>query len=247
MKRNVLSIVLAALALLIAAGTLVFQWTGSPNAGVGRTDVATLKTQVAALQARGSGLRIAMINPDAAFSVFMNAIADLRQAVSDKSQEIATLNTSYQNGSTSASSYQMKLPQLNAELLDARVSADVGTLDHMIASSAFADMRTSLQSQRDASQALVDAVKSLVSMAKDGVGNTADFQNRFTQAQNGFTQLDQFVAQAATTKLQQVVKKIAMAQGIDLVVPVKNVVLYVSAAAVPDLTELVKTEMASYL
>jgi len=246
MKRTWLPLAVAALAFVVAAGALVLYWVAPAN-GVSPAEVAALKAQVASLQTRSGGPRIAMVNVDSAFSVFMNAVSDLRQAVTDKSQEVAELNTSYQNGATSASEYQMKLPQLNAELLDARVAADVGTLDHMIASSAFADMKTNLQAQRDAAQSLIDAVKNLVSMAQDGVGNTADFQNRFTQAQSSFTQLDQFVAQAATTKVQQAAKKIAQAQGVDLVVPVKNVVLYYNSTAVQDLTEPVKTEIAKYL
>ncbi|MCX6101012.1 MAG: hypothetical protein NTV92_06285, partial [Candidatus Bipolaricaulota bacterium] len=162
-------------------------------------------------------------------------------------QEITNLNNAYQAGTVSKVAYQQQLPQLNAELLEARVSADVGTLDRMIASAAFADMRTNLQKERDSSQALTDSAKVLVEMATGGTGETVDFQNRFTQEQSAFTLLDQFVAQAATTKVQQVVKRIAVAQGIDLVVPVKNVVLYYNSGAITDITEVVKTEIAGYL
>jgi Skp family chaperone for outer membrane proteins len=246
-KRSTLLMAMAALALVVAVGIVIVQFVGPSNRGVRQADFDALQSQVAVLKAGTAGLKVAFINVDSAFSVFMNAVAELRQAVTNKTQEITTLNTSYQDGSVLKDVYQRKLSQLNAELLDARVSADVGTLDRMIASAAFADMRSSLQKERDSSQTLIDSVRTLVEMATGGTGETVDFQNRFTQAQSAFALLDQFVAQAATTKVQQAAKKIALAQGIDLVVPMKNVVFYYNATAVKDITELVRTEIASYL
>jgi Skp family chaperone for outer membrane proteins len=247
MKRSSLWMVIAALAFVLAAGALAVQLVGPSKSGVSPSAFAVLQNQVASQNASAVGLKVAFINMDSAFSVFMNAVAALRQAVSDKSQEITTLNSSYQDGTVSKAAYQQQLPQLNAELLETRVLADVGTLDRMMASAAFADMRANLQKERDSSQALIDSAKVLVEMATGGTGETVDFQNRFAQGQAGFTLLDQFVAQAATTKVQQAVKKIAVAQGIDLVVPVKNVVLYYNSGAIMDITEVVKTEIAGYL
>ena len=247
MSRSTFLIVIAALAFALAAGGLVLQLAGPLKGTISQTDFAALQSRVASLETSGAGLKVAFINVDSAFSVFMNAVTDLRQAVSDKTQEITKLNNSYQAGTVSKDVYQQQLPQLNAQLLDARVSADVGTLARMIASSAFADMRANLQKERDSLQPLIDGTKTLVEMATAGTSGTVDFQTRFTQAQSGFTLLDQFVAQAATTKVQQAAKKIALAQGISLVVPVKNVVFYFNPAAVMDITELVKAEIASYL
>jgi len=247
MTRSPFLIAIAALALFLAAGALVVQFVGPSKGGVSQTDFAALQSQVGSLKTSGAGLKTAFINVDSAFSVFMNAVAALRQGVADKTQQITDLNNAYQAGTASKDAYQRQLLQLNTELLAARVSADVGTLDRMIASEAFADMHTNLQKERDSSQTLVDTAKSLVAIAVEGAADTPDFQNRFTQAQSAFTQLDQFVAQAATTKVQQAAKKIAVAQGIDLVVPAKNVVLYYNPAVVMDITELVKTEIAGYL
>ena len=247
MKRSSLWMVIAALAFALAAGALAVQLVAPSKSGVSQTDFVALQNQVASQKASAVGLKVAFINMDSAFSVFMNAVTDLRQVVTNKTQEIANLTTSYQEGAVTKAAYQQQLPQLNAELLEARVLADVGTLDRMIASVAFADMRTNLQKERDSSRSLIDSSKVLAEMATGGTGETVDFQNRFAQAQSAFTLLDQFVAQAATTKVQQAVKKIAVAQGIDLVVPVKNVVLYYNSGAIMDITEVVKTEIAGYL
>ena len=246
--RSPVVIAIAAAALVLAAGALVFQFVvPSRSDGVSRADLDALRGQVAAVKSGGAGLKVAFVNADSAFAVFTEAVSDLRQRATDKRQQITDLQNSYLQGTVSKDQYQKRLNELNVEVLDAQLSVDVGTLDRMIASSNFADLRADLQRLREQSQSIVDEVKNLVSMAKGGAIDATEFQSRFTQAQNAFTQLDQLVTQAATAKMQQAAQKVAIQRGFDLVIPAKNVVVYFNPATVTDITEYVKTEIANYL
>ena len=90
-------------------------------------------------------------------------------------------------------------------------------------------------------------MKNLVATAKLGVFDTTEFQSRLTQVQSAFQQLDTLLTQAATLKIQQASKKIAIQKGYDLVIPTKNVIVYANQSALPDITDLVKAEIANYL
>jgi len=248
MTRNSLVIAISAVALVLALGALAVQLlVPAKGDGVSRADFDALRNQVSTLKSGGAGLKVAFVNADSAFTIFTNAVSDLRQRATDKRQQVTDLQNSYMQGTVSKDQYQKRLYELNVEVLDAQLSVDVGTLDRMIASSNFADLRADLQRLREQSQSIVDEVKNLVSMAKGGAIDATEFQNRFTQAQNAFTQLDQLVTQAATAKMQQAAQKVAIQRGFDLVIPAKNVVVYFNPATVTDITEYVKTEIANYL
>jgi len=248
MTRSPLLIVIASVALVLAAGAIVLQFVlPSKGDGASAADVNALKTQVAAIKTGGAGLKVAFVNADTAFTVFTNAVNDLRQHATDKRQEITNLTNSYSAGTVNKDQYQKQLTQLNAELLDAQMAVDMGTLDRMIASSAFSDLKSSLEQLRNQADPVVTAIKNLVSMAKGGAIDATEFQTRYTSAQTAFTQVDALVTQAATAKIQQAAKKIAIQKGYDLVVPVKNVVVYYNPDTVTDITEFVKAEIANYL
>jgi len=248
MTRNSLVVAIGILALVLALGALAVQFlVPAKGAGVSRADLDALRGQVAAVKSGGAGLKVAFVNADSAFAVFTEAVSDLRQRATDKRQQITDLQNSYLQGTVSKDEYQKRLNELNVEMLDAQLSVDVGTLDRMIASSHFSDLRADLQRLREQSQAIIDEVKNLVSMAKGGAIDATEFQSRSTQAQNAFSQLDQLVTQAATAKMQQAAQKVAIQRGFDLVIPAKNVVVYFNPATVTDITEYVKTEIADYL
>ncbi len=248
MTRSPLLIVIAVLALVLAAAAIVLQFAlPSKGGGASAADLNALRSQVAALRSGGAGLRVAFVNAETAFAVFTNAVSDLRQTTADKRQQITELTSSYSAGTVNKEQYQKRLTQLNAELLDAQLSVDMGTLSRMIDSSAFSDLKSSLQELRNQADPVVTAVKNLVSMAKGGAIDATEFQTRYTSAQNAFTQIDTLVTQAATAKIQQAAKKIAIQKGYDLVLPVKNVIVYFNPDVVTDITEFVKAEIANYL
>ena len=117
----------------------------------------------------------------------------------------------------------------------------------MIAAPGFADMKSDLQRLKDEAQPVVDEMKNLVSTVRVGVVDPQEFQNRYTQVKNAFTQLDQLLTQAATVKIVHAANKVAVAQGYDLVLRAKNVIIYRNTAKLTDITDPVKHELATYL
>ncbi len=117
----------------------------------------------------------------------------------------------------------------------------------MLASAGFSDMHADLQRLKDEAQPVVDEMKNLVSTVRVGVIDPEEFQNRYTEVKNAFTQLDQLLTQAATSKIVEAANKVAVANGYDLVLRTKNVIIYRNTAKLVDITDLVKHELASYL
>jgi Skp family chaperone for outer membrane proteins len=241
-------IVIAALALVLAAGALVVQFVlPSKGEGASISDVEALRAQVAAMKSGGTGLRVGFVNVDTAFKVFLTAVSDISQRSTDKQQQIKDLQTAFSAGTVKQDAYQKQLSELNAELLDANVSVYAGVLDRMIASSDFADLRSDLQKVRVQVQDVLDASKNLVSMVKGGAMSATELQSRMAQVQTAYSQIETVVNQACAVKIQQAAQKVAIPRGFDLVLLQKNVVLYFSPATVTDITEFVKTEIADYL
>ena len=116
----------------------------------------------------------------------------------------------------------------------------------MLASAGFSDMHADLQRLKDEAQPVVGEMKNLVSTVRVGVIDPEEFQNRYT-VKNAFTQLDQLLTQAATSKIVEAANKVAVANGYDLVLRTKNVIIYRNTAKLVDITDLFKHELASYL
>jgi Skp family chaperone for outer membrane proteins len=248
MTRNSLVVAVAVVALALAAGALVFQFVvPSKGDGVSRADFDALRSQVAAVKSGGAGLKVAFVNIDNAFAVFLNAVSDLRQRSADKLQQITDLQGSLESGTVTQDQYQKRLNEYNTELLDANIAMYASVLDRMIASSSFSDLRADLQRVREMAQSLLDEAKNLVSMVKGGAISSSEFQARLARTQTNYTSLEKIVTQACAVKISQAAQKVAIPRGFDLVLIQKNVVLYFSPAMVTDITEFVKSEIAGYL
>jgi Skp family chaperone for outer membrane proteins len=249
MSRNVL--VVAVVALLLGAAALILQFVLPSNTGSEKSEIANLQTQVANLQSaqksQGAPLKIAYINAEDAFSVFTNAVQSLRQKALDKQQEISKLQQDFLASKISKDDYTKQNDLLQVQLLQAQLNIDIGTIDKLISAPGFADMKSDLQKLKDEAQPVVDEMKNLVSTVQTGVVDPTDFQNRYTQVKNAFSQLDQLLTQAATSKIVQAAQKVAVDNGYDLVLRVKNVIVYRNTARMTDITDLVKHELASYL
>jgi len=245
MSRNTL--VIAALALVLAIGALVLQFV-LPSGGDG-ADLAAMQADITQLkQASASqSLKVAYMDAEDAFTVFLLAVGDLRQQISDKNDEITQLKNDYAQGIVARDEYERSLYQLNAELLDARVTVAAGTLDRMIASNHFSNLRSQLISLREQAQPLVDEVNNLVSTIRVGAIDATEFTNRYATLSTLFEQFDGYVTSAATSKLVQATEQIANQYGYDLVIRKKDVIMYRNAATIDDITDLVKAEIQDYL
>ena len=212
------------------------------------TQVGSLKGQLQALAVQGGTLlRIAYINAEDAFTVFTDAVKDLRQKALDKQAEIVKLQQDFLASKISAEDYQAKYNQLQIELLQAQLNIDIGTLNKLISAPGFSDIRSDLERLIDYAQPLVDEMNKLVQMVQTGVVDPQEFQSRYTEVKNAFTKLDQLLTQTATSKIVEAANKVATQDGYDLVLRAKNVIVYRNTAKLTDITDQVKRELSTYL
>jgi len=247
MSRSVLYV--AGLALVLAVGALVLPFA-LPQGGGDDNRIAELEQTVEALQAQsgtGGELRIAYLDAEEAFTVFLEVTADLRERANEKMQEASALQNEYAAATISRDEYQQRANELQAELLDAQLTIDIAALDRMIASDDFADVRGKLEEWRETAGLLANEVNNLVSMAKMGVVDPVEYESRFTTAQSAFQQFDTGLTQVATLKIVQVAQSIAVDKGYDMVLRVKNVLVYRNPAELIDITDEVKSAISGYL
>ncbi len=244
MSRNTLYI--AGLALLLAVGALVLQFALPSGGGVSSSEFRALQNEVANLRQQGA-LRIAFVKAEDAFKVFTDAVSDMRQRATDKAAELVQLQQEYNNGTISDSDFEQQMMELKAEFLDAQYAVQVTMIDRMIAADGFADIRGELTALKEEAQSYVDGMKDLLSTARIGVIGTAEFDSRYAQLENAYQQLDQLLVSAATVKVVEAAKEVAVERGFDLVLNKQNVYVYSNPASVVDITDLVKTRLSGYL
>jgi Skp family chaperone for outer membrane proteins len=244
MSRNTLYI--AGLALLLAVGALVLQFALPSGGGVSGSEFRALQNEVANLRQQGA-LRIAFVKAEDAFKVFTDAVSDMRQRATDKAAELVQLQQEYNNGTISDSDFEQQMMELKAEFLDAQYAVQVTMIDRMIAADGFADIRGELTALKEEAQNYVDGMKDLLSTARIGVIGTAEFDSRYAQLENAYQQLDQLLVSAATVKVVEAAKEVAVERGFDLVLNKQNVYVYSNPASVVDITDLVKTRLSGYL
>jgi len=248
MSRNLVIAVVVSLVLSVCA--LVLPFVVNPGGGTDKGSVSALQGRVDALDAKLAGgvpLKIAYVDAEGSFTVFTDAVKDLRQKATDKQAEIVALQQQFAQGKVTQAEYQTRTNQLQVDLLQAQFAIDMGMIDKMISAPGFADLKADLQKLRDEAQPVVEEMKNLVSTVRVGVLDVAEFQNRYNQVKTAFSQLDQLLTQAATVKIVQAAEKVAVKNGFDLVLRSKNVIVYRNASRLTDITDLVKRELATYL
>ena len=244
MSRNTLFV--AGLALLLAIGALVVQFAVPSGGGVSDAELSVLQSEVAALRQQGA-LRIAFAKAEDAFTVFTDAVSDMRQRASDKAAEIVQLQREFVQSTISREDYEQELMGLQAEFLDAQFAVQVAMIDTMIDSDGFADIRGELTALMEEAQPVIDEMKNLLSTARIGVIDSTEFSSRYTQLETAYQQLDQLVVSAATVKVVAAAEQVALERGFDLVLNQKNVLVYWNPASIIDITDLVKAKLATYL
>ena len=117
MSRNTLFI--AGLALLLAVGALILQFALPSSGGVSDAELNALQAEVAALRQQG-GLKIGYAKIQETFSVFTDAVSDMRQRATDKGTEIVQLQQQFVQSTISRDDFEQELMGLKAEFLDAQ-------------------------------------------------------------------------------------------------------------------------------
>ncbi|MEA1871667.1 MAG: hypothetical protein U9N00_05695, partial [Candidatus Bipolaricaulota bacterium] len=131
MSKN--TMVVAVVALLLAALALVLPFILPASEGGDEVALNALGDRITSLENSSSApLKIAYLNAEDAFSVFTDAVSDLRQKAVDKQMEIAKLQQDFMAGTISKDEYQNTNNRLQVELLQAQLNIDVGTIDKMI-------------------------------------------------------------------------------------------------------------------
>ncbi len=189
------------------------------------------------------GISIAYINAEDAFTVFTNKVQEERQRAFDKQEEIIALQRQYMEGAISKEEYENTYDLKQVELLQAQINISMRTIDILTAASGFSDVRGDLEQLREQAQPIVDEIKSLASSVRVGVIELEEFESRFAQARNAFTELDELLTNLATSRIVDGANKVALANGYDLVLRAKNVIIYRNTAKLTDITDMVKAEL----
>jgi Skp family chaperone for outer membrane proteins len=192
-------------------------------------------------------LRIAYLNAEAAFSVFLNAVKDLREQAAEKETEIVLLQQQYQRGALSKEEFEAKNGQLQIELLQANLKINFEALIKMIASDDFADMRAYLRQMKVAAEPIVEQANELVMAVEVGAMDIKELEARYAQIMTAYRQFEQTLTQSALQKIYQVAEEIAEENGYDLVLRAKDVIVYLNEDKIEDITDLVKDKVSTYL
>jgi len=250
MSRN--GLIVAVLALVVAVVAVILPFVLSSGGGADSSTIDALQARIEQLESQAgssSGPKIAYINVEDAFQVFLTAVSGLREQAQAKTEEIASVYTDYASGLISQEDYQQQMMELQAELLDAQITIDVSTIQMMIESDAFADIRSDLEVYQEQAANVSNVAKDLVQSVRTGVMSTSEYQGRFEQIQEAFNEIDQVLTSAATYKIVQAAQTVAREAGYDLVLRKEDVIVFpqVGTVSVPDITETVKLEIAGYL
>lgn len=250
MSRN--GLIVAALALVIAVVAVILPFVLSSGGDADSSTINALQARIEELESQtgsSSQLRIAYINVEDAFQVFLTAVSDLREQAREKTEEITAVYVDYASSLISQEEYQEQMMELQAELLDAQITIDVSTIQLMIESDAFADIRSDLEVYQEQAANVSNAAKEFVSDVRTGVMSTSEYQGRLEQIQEAFNEIDQVLTNAATYKIVQAAQTVAQEAGFDLILRKEDVVVFPQdgTVTVPDITETVKLEISTYL
>jgi len=247
MSRNTLMI--AGLALILAIGALVLQFVLPSGGGVSEAELDSIRADVAVLKqtSASESMRIAYMDAEEAFSVFLVATQDLRQRIGDKTAEIQNLQAAINAGTISTEEANRRYAELRAELLEVQVNTVMGTLDRMIASEGFSDIRSVLVNLSESAQPLIQNVRELVSAVKVGSVDSATFSTMLATLNAQFQELDGYVTDSASTALTNAANDVAREYGYDVVLLKKDVIVYSNPVTMTDITDLIKAEIEDFL
>ncbi|MBC7098893.1 hypothetical protein H5T52_07215 [Candidatus Bipolaricaulota bacterium] len=201
------------------------------------SEVSSLEDQLAALPQEGPGLKVAYVDAESLFvNVFLPQVEAQRQAMSQKQNEISSLQAKFLQGELGQEEYQQQAAKLRVELLQAQLNVDLTMLDKMIASPGFVNFRSDLERIREQARPLMDEVEKLLQTAQLGIVDMEGFSAQYSQLSSAFQQLDQLLTQAAAAKIVELAQQVGKEQGYDLVLRKKDVLIYRDESKVADIS-----------
>lgn len=233
-------------------GGMVFGPKGTDTTGLAK-DLGALQARVQTVEGRiaalptgpaSPSLKVGVVDAETLFTrVFLPQVATERTALQAKAQAVQDLQTKYAQGQVKPDAYQRQYAKLQAEYLQGQVQVNMSMLDKMIASPGFANLRADLQNLRNQAKPLADQVEALVKQAQVVILDYTTFFDQLRQLQAAFQQVDQLLTQVAAVKILEISQLVAHEQGYDIVLRVKDVVMYQRAPSVVDLTPEVEKRL----
>ena len=190
--------------------------------------------------------RIASVNAEEAFTVFLQAVQEQRDKAAEKEREGQLLQQQYMNGLMSKDEFEDRYSQLLVEKLEANLNISVAALNKMISSDHFEDMRAYLEQLKAAADPLIKNVGELVAAVQIGALDRQELQERYLAAGTEYTKFEQLLSESAKNKIDQAAGEVAKAEGYDLVLRSREVIAYVDSGKITDITDLVKEKLAEY-
>lgn len=219
--------IVVSMALLLALGLLI--------TGCGRSQGPETGT-----------LRIAYLDAEEAFQVFLNAVKDLREQATEKEMEGLVLQQQYQRGALTKEEFESKYTKLQIEKLQLNFEINLEALNKMIASDDFADMRAYLRQMKIEVEPFIAAVNELAMAVEVGAFDRSELETSYVQTVSAFKQFEEALIQRALEKIYQAAQEVATENGYDLVLREKDVIVYLNEK-VENITDLVKDKLSTYL
>jgi len=249
MSRNTL--VIAALALVVAVGALVLQFAlpaGGSDGGSG-----DLEGRVAALEGASAGLlRIGYFDAEDVFQGAFWALGDAERSEAENiAADIRALLAERNQQAISAEEYAAQSIVLQVDFLRANVNTLRATIDAIFAAEGLLSLlsendRLEARTVQDNAATLKSIADQLLAQARVGVANPESFQANYTQAQANFRTLDSTMTSLAGSLIASKSRRFAEENGYDLVFTEHTSLVYGAEGKAENLTEALTAEMSAY-
>ena len=192
-------------------------------------------------------LRVAYLNAEEAFYVFLNAVKDLRDQAAEKETEGLVLQQQYQRGALTKEEFESKYTKLQVEKLQLNFEINLEALDKMIASDGFADMRAYLRQIKVEVEPMIAAVNELAMAVEVGAFDRTELERNYVAVATAFQKFEEALTKKALEKIYQAAQEVAEENGYDLVLREKDVIVYLNEEKIEDITTLVKGKLNTLL
>lgn len=194
-----------------------------------------------------SSFKVAYLEPQGAFSVFTDTVADLLQTQAAKEAELAMLNEGFTSGAITETDYEKKVKELGAEILQAQFAVDLGLLEKLVASPGFADLAADLGALKEKAAPLAEDIARFVERVSTQAIDSTTFADEKNALEARRAALDGRLSELGWTKALEIAERVAREKGYDLVLRREDILVNGNTGRLFDITDLVRSEIASQL